>query len=500
VSVLAAIWWLSFWTALGLIIGSFLNAVIYRIPRQRSLRNPLWSACPNCRNRIAWYDNLPILSFVLLRGRCRHCSVPIATIYPVVEALMAMIVLLLLDAFMIGSVREGLSASEFGLNDRIVLDWPILAAHIILFACLLAMSAIDLEHYWVDIRFTNLVAICGVGLHMLWTPKHSMSWHRPWDSTAIVCILAFVGLAVVWLTLSIWSQEEELEELSNDVPVEPEDEEDADPTKQRRQPPSLAAPPRTAAWLTVLVLVVLFGALLIAETTDVKLRHTGRAIIPLLLILGLVIAASTTSRDADYEIADAIDEESDTARRMVLSELLLLLPAIAFGLIGWWLMSGGGEFASRVSDAIHTELPSFGFSMLRDWQPFLGFATAITGYMIAGAMGWTIRIVFTLAFGKEAFGTGDIHMMAATGCVAGWPVVLIGFLLTCALALLGWVATLPFKRTRALPLGPWLSISFLIVVIFFDFIMQWPVVERVIPLTEWYLSSNSQVAALGVHG
>jgi prepilin signal peptidase PulO-like enzyme (type II secretory pathway) len=163
-------------------------------------------------------------------------------------------------------------------------------------------------------------------------------------------------------------------------------------------------------------------------------------------------------------------------------------------------VAGGGDLTQRISDAIHTKAPSLGLSMLRDWQPFLGLATAISGFMIAGAMGWAIRIVFTLIFGKEAFGTGDIHMMAATGCVAGWPVVLLGFVLTCGLALLGWVATLPFKRTRALPLGPWLSVSFLIVVIFADAILQWPVIARVVPLTEWYLSSNSQPITLGSLG
>ncbi len=495
--MLETIWWLSFWTAIGLMVGSFLNAVIYRIPRQKSLRSPLWSACPNCHNRIAWYDNLPILSFTLLRGRCRNCSVPIATFYPVIEALMAIIVLLLLDAFMIGCVRGGLSASQVGLSERIVLDWPILVGHIILFACLLAMSAIDLEHYWVDIRFTNLVTICGVGLHMLWTPGHSLDWHRPWESTAVVSIFAFIGLAIVWLTFSIWMHEEEDEEAVEAAPLEAEQGETTDAAKQRRQPPSLAAPPRTAAWICISLLLVLFAVLLLKESGDVPLRHAGRAIIPLLMILGLVIAASTTSREADHEIAEAIDEESETARRMVLSELLFLLPAITFGLIGCWLMSLGGEFATRVSEAIHTRAPSFGFSMLRNWQPFLGLATAISGYMIAGAMGWTIRIVFTLAFGKEAFGTGDIHMMAAAGCVAGWPVVLIGFVLTCGLALFGWVVTLPFKRTRALPLGPWLSISFLVVVIFADFILQWPVVERVIPVVEYYFLENSQPAILG---
>ena len=196
-STLVTLWWLTFWTVLGLCLGSFLNAVIYRIPRRRSLRVPLWSACPHCRRRIEWYDNIPILSFILLGGRCRHCAVPISTRYLVIESAMALIVLMLLDAFLVGHVRRGLSVSDFGLTDRLASDWPILVAHVVLFACLLAMSAIDLEHYWVDIRFTNLVTIVGFTMHALWTPKHSLDWIRPFDATAVMSLFAVGGLGLV---------------------------------------------------------------------------------------------------------------------------------------------------------------------------------------------------------------------------------------------------------------------------------------------------------------
>src|SRR2546429_9864575 len=61
----------------GLIVGSFLNVVIARLPERRSLWHP-GSACPGCGAAIAWYDNLPLLSFALLRGRCRACALPIS--------------------------------------------------------------------------------------------------------------------------------------------------------------------------------------------------------------------------------------------------------------------------------------------------------------------------------------------------------------------------------------------------------------------------------------
>jgi leader peptidase (prepilin peptidase)/N-methyltransferase len=68
----------------GLLLGSFLNVCIYRLPRDGSVVRPR-SYCPACRHPIAWFDNIPVLSYLLLGGRCRHCAAPISWRYPVVE-------------------------------------------------------------------------------------------------------------------------------------------------------------------------------------------------------------------------------------------------------------------------------------------------------------------------------------------------------------------------------------------------------------------------------
>lgn len=74
---------------LGLLLGSFLNVCISRLPGHRSLSKPR-SHCPHCQHTISWYDNVPLLSWILLRARCRHCKHPISARYPLVELAFAL--------------------------------------------------------------------------------------------------------------------------------------------------------------------------------------------------------------------------------------------------------------------------------------------------------------------------------------------------------------------------------------------------------------------------
>jgi leader peptidase (prepilin peptidase)/N-methyltransferase len=108
----------------GLVFGSFLNVVIYRIPRGLSILKP-GSFCPNCNSPIKWYDNIPVLSFFLLRGKCRNCKKSISLRYPIVEILTAIAFLLVYKKFYF-------SFQFFG--------------SIIFALSLIALAFIDLEH------------------------------------------------------------------------------------------------------------------------------------------------------------------------------------------------------------------------------------------------------------------------------------------------------------------------------------------------------------------
>ena len=108
----------------GLCVGSFLNVCIYRLPRRASLLTPR-SRCPGCDYQLTWYDNIPVISYLVLLGRCRRCRARINVRYPIVELLTAVVFLLHYLAF--------------GLTALLVVR--------LLFACaMIVLFAIDLEH------------------------------------------------------------------------------------------------------------------------------------------------------------------------------------------------------------------------------------------------------------------------------------------------------------------------------------------------------------------
>jgi leader peptidase (prepilin peptidase)/N-methyltransferase len=125
---------------LGAVIGSFLNVVIYRVPLGESLVAP-GSHCPSCGTPLAPYDNVPLLSWLVLRGRCRHCGAPISVRYPVVE--------------LVTAVTFGAVVATRGFDNDLLLELPFVA-------CLIALAGIDLDHRLLPNRIVYPMAVWGV--------------------------------------------------------------------------------------------------------------------------------------------------------------------------------------------------------------------------------------------------------------------------------------------------------------------------------------------------
>jgi len=109
----------------GMCIGSFLNVCIYRLPTSKSISNPPRSICPSCNSPIRFYDNIPVLSYIWLKGRCRNCNAPISFRYPMVE-------------LMTGIVATGL-LFKFGLSLESLVYFVFISS-------LLVITFIDLDH------------------------------------------------------------------------------------------------------------------------------------------------------------------------------------------------------------------------------------------------------------------------------------------------------------------------------------------------------------------
>ena len=157
----------------GLVIGSFLNVVIARLPQRRSLWRP-GSACPGCGNAIAWYDNVPVVSFLVLGGRCRACAMPISWRYPLVEAA---------------------TAAMFALA-WIVADGDLVGflSAAVLLAALITVSLIDLRYQIIP----DAITLPGIPAGVL----ASLLSHRvPWPES-VAGVLLGAGLFVAVIVLS----------------------------------------------------------------------------------------------------------------------------------------------------------------------------------------------------------------------------------------------------------------------------------------------------------
>jgi leader peptidase (prepilin peptidase)/N-methyltransferase len=184
---------LVFVTAVGAMIGSFLNVVIHRLPREESVVFPS-SRCPSCGTAIKPYDNIPVLSWVVLRGRCRSCKAPINARYPAVELLTALLFALVL-------LQQGMTAG--------------LLPDLIFTAALVALVFIDAEH----MILPDAITLPGVGFALvaraLVPNLYGVEFLREgalsgWPDVGLSLTNAVLGAAVgggtLWLVGWLWER------------------------------------------------------------------------------------------------------------------------------------------------------------------------------------------------------------------------------------------------------------------------------------------------------
>lgn len=190
--------------AFGACVGSFLNVCIYRLPRGESLAWPA-SHCTSCSRPLSWYENIPIASWLALRGRCRSCRAPITVRYPIVEL-----------------VTAALFAGAWAVYG----PTPLLAVRLLFIAMLVVLFAIDLEHYILPNVITYSGVVIGLASSLMLPPgwldsllgvvvgglfpflvaeaylrirgREGMGMG---DFKMLAMVGAFLGLQMVWITL-----------------------------------------------------------------------------------------------------------------------------------------------------------------------------------------------------------------------------------------------------------------------------------------------------------
>ncbi|MGD0077079.1 MAG: prepilin peptidase [Sedimentisphaerales bacterium] len=374
----------------GACVGSFLNVVIYRIPRDKSLVIPP-SSCPSCGKHIRFYDNIPLVSWLFLLGKCRYCRARISPRYFVIELLTGLVFLGVFWLYFQSGLRVGLPPFFAG-------GWFLYLVTLILLSALTAASAIDLEMWIIPL------SIC-------------------WFATAAGFIAsALAPLVIHPATIRHYFLTPTTEDL-------------------------IIVNPATMASLTAGAVIGLGLSLILLAAGVIKRSYD---------ISQLQTAPQNTGKTGTQ--SGGADEFNDRAE--MLKEIVFLLPIV---------------ICAIAADRLINQFPA----LHQRWVDFsqmpviAGLMGSIFGYFVGCAIVWATRILGTLAFGREAMGLGDVHLMGAAGAVVGPLFVIIAFFIAPFFGL-GWAALqMFFKKTRQIPYGPFLSMGILAVMILHDRIMAY---------------------------
>lgn len=393
----------------GCCIGSFLNVVVYRMPRDKSLVSPP-SACPACGKHIRWFDNIPLLSWLMLGAKCRNCKAPISARYFIVELVTGLLFAGVFAMYFVCDVRRFGIDGAFGLEAFIRGGWLLYLVHIVMLSAFLAASAIDLQLWVIPLSICWLVTAVGVAASALSgfviDPATIWSYNLFPSASATTGALsagAVVGLAIglLGLVTGVIKRSYESECEKTGQPGEGDSENQSGGGESGNQP----------------------------ETGGEK-------------------------RD-DLPQSAEFDDEDFNDRAEMLRETLFLSPIIVCSVVALAVVRNWAPVGDWWSDFSQTPVVT-------------GLLGSLWGYFVGCGTVWAVRILGTLAFGKEAMGLGDVHLMGAAGAVIGPAFVVIAFFIAPFFGL-GWAfCQMFFKKTRQIPYGPFLSMGILAVMILHD--------------------------------
>lgn len=448
-AALNAVWFL-FVIAFGGCVGSLINVLVYRMPRGLSVVTPP-SRCPKCDTRLSWRDNIPVLGWLILRGKCRYCSNPISAEYPIVEAIVAGLFGLVFIAFFVmppdwnpAGIPIGAIRPEWAENE-ITKVWPYLVVILLLLGSLTAMTIIDARTFTIPMALTTFPVLVALAIHPLlavWSqsaPSRQLfhfanenlwPWVMPipgpgqewWVGASVG---GCVGLVISWLLVKFGLLRRSFADYE-----EWEKQAIAEANSQAQAPT-----PESDA---------LGGSALPAESS--ALGTSGRLTEP--------THPEPVAGTPDIWI------QYPHARREMFYELLYLAPCLGLLILGGWLAQhfwGGSIDAETGAIKIAAYIPLW----------IRAIAGVMMGYLVGGGVVWGVRILGSVAFGKEAMGLGDVHLLAAVGACIGWIDAFLTFFLAAFVGVLWQIAVVvAFRKVnRAMPYGPYLAVAVLLVLL-----------------------------------
>jgi leader peptidase (prepilin peptidase)/N-methyltransferase len=470
----AALTGLLFWFAFGAICGSFINVLVYRLPKGLDVVSPP-SACPACGTRLTWRENIPILGWLALRGRCRFCRSPISPEYPLVEVFVATLFGAMWAVWFMDpspgplvGIRPAVWRPDFAV-EGIGRMWPMWLIVLSLAGSLIASTLIDARTFTIPLVlpwFATAVGVIGHPAHALWieltggTRIMPFAWtipFRPGGGVGLALGGALgVGIAFLLLRMRILppSFADYAEwEASATAPRPDAAEADGAATAVQPGPVSFS----TILSRTLLLTGPAIALMLLGFTLGMQLGNplgwtslgTGIG-----LIAGIILRRIATERDGPSS-DEPIWTHYPHGRREMAKELLYVLPTCVLAAVGWWLSRPAGPLGTLTIEA-----PL--------WLHAL--SGSLLGFLVGGGIVWVFRIGGTLALGKEAMGLGDVHLMAGVGACLGWMDPLLAFF-TAPFLGIGWaMLSVVFRqvfhrRGTALPYGPHLAAATLMVLI-----------------------------------